>query len=121
MLCRLFGMLDINKFSSEWLPLVDAATNAEILDWAKTLSDTLYTAIVNYRSKRYFSQRVYPPFYLFAYIMDSVCLVSNFPVMGWKWTTQDPLPVHVYHKILWDSQFAPSFLPDFPWGYFAPT
>jgi len=29
--------------------------------------------------------------------------------MGWKWTTQDPLPIHVYHKELWDSKFPPFF------------
>lgn len=34
MLCKLFGRPDINKFSSEWLPLLDAATNATIMDWA---------------------------------------------------------------------------------------
>ena len=48
MLCRIFGMPDINKFSSEWLPLLDAATNATIVDWAKFLSDNLVTAIVSY-------------------------------------------------------------------------
>ena len=32
MLRRLFGRPDINKFSSEWLPLLDAATNATIMD-----------------------------------------------------------------------------------------
>src|ERR1700733_9791101 len=87
MLCRLFGMPDINKFSSEWLPLIDAATNADIVDWAKIFSDNLYTIVMNYRSKRSLSQRVYPPFYLSAYIMDSICYVSKFPTMGWKWTT----------------------------------
>jgi len=48
MLYRLFGMLDINKFSSEWLPLLDAITNATIVDWAKIFLDNLVTAIVNY-------------------------------------------------------------------------
>ena len=109
MLCRLFGKPDINKFPSEWLPLIDAATNSEVIDWAKILSDTLYTAILYYHSKRSFSQRFYPPFYMSAYIMDSICYVSKFPSMGWRWTTQDPLPIHVYHKILWDSQFIPHF------------
>lgn len=109
MLCRLFGMPAINKFLSEWLPLTDAATNADIMDWAKILSDNLYMAVINYRSKRSLSQRVYPPFYLSAYVMDSIFYVSKFPIMGWKWTTQDPLPIHVYHKVLWDSQFIPHF------------
>ena len=97
------------KFSSECLPLLDVATNATIVDWAKILFDNLVTAIVSYRSKRAASQRIYPPFYLYAYIMDSICYVSKFPIMGWKWTTQDPLPIHVYHKELWDSQFTPYF------------
>lgn len=52
MLCRLFGKLGVNKFSSEWMPLLDAVTNATIVDWAKILSDNLATTILNYRSKR---------------------------------------------------------------------
>ena len=103
MLCRIFGMPDINKFSWEWLPLLDAATNATIVDWARVLSDNLATTIGNYRSKRATAQGIYPPFYLSAYIMDAICYISKFPVMGWKWKTQDPLPIHVYHKELWDS------------------
>ena len=31
MLCRLFGRPDINKFSSEWLPLLYAANNSTIM------------------------------------------------------------------------------------------
>jgi len=51
-LCTLFGKLDVNKFSSKWLSLLDAATNATILNWAKILSDNLAIVILNYRSKR---------------------------------------------------------------------
>lgn len=87
MLCRLFGKPNINKFSPDWLPLLDAATNATIMDWALILSDNLATVIWNYRSKRTTSQRIYPPFYLAAYVMDAICYVSKFPLMGWKWTT----------------------------------
>lgn len=32
MLCRLFGKPDSNKFSSKWLPLIDAVINATIID-----------------------------------------------------------------------------------------
>lgn len=48
MLCRLFGKPDINKFSLEWLPLLDATTNATIMDWAQILSDNLASAILNF-------------------------------------------------------------------------
>jgi len=47
-LCRLFGKRDINKFSSKWLPLLDAATNGTIMDWAQILLDNLASAILNY-------------------------------------------------------------------------
>lgn len=63
MLCRLFGKPDINEFSSEWLPLLDAATNATIMYWAQILSDNLASAILNYQTKRIFSRRFYPPFF----------------------------------------------------------
>jgi len=109
MLCRLFGRPDSNKFSSEWLPLLDAATNATIMDWALILSNNLASAIWNYRAKRTTSQRIYPPFFLAAYVMDAICYVSEFPLKGWKWTIQNPLPIHIYHKELWDSKFIPYF------------
>ena len=41
--------------------------------------------------------------------MDAICFVSKFPLMGWQWTIQDPLPIHVYHKELWESKFIPHF------------
>jgi len=82
MLCILFGKPDIKIFSCEWLPLLNAAINATIVDCAKILSDNLAKAILSYRSKRTFSQRIYPPFYLFAYVMDAIYYISKFPLMG---------------------------------------
>lgn len=55
MLCRLLWKPYINKFSLESLPLLDAATNATIMDWAQILSDNLGSAILEYRTKRIFS------------------------------------------------------------------
>ena len=37
--------------------------------------------------------------------MDVVCFTSDFLTMGWKWTTKDPTPIHIYHRELWDSYF----------------
>ena len=93
MLCRLFGKPNIDNFSSEWLPLLDAAINATIMNWAQILSDDLASAILAYRSKIISTLRIYPPFFFSAYIMDAICFVSNFPIMGWKWTVQNPLPI----------------------------
>lgn len=41
--------------------------------------------------------------------MDAICFVSNFPIMGWKWIVQNPLPIQVYYKELWESNFIPQF------------
>jgi len=44
-----------------------------------------------------------------AYVMDAICFGSKFLLMGWKWTIQDPLPIHIYHKDMWESNFEPPF------------
>lgn len=109
MLCRLFGKPDINKFSLEWLPLVDVATNATIMNWAQILLNNVSTTILGYRIKRSFASKVYPSFFLSAYVMDAICFVYDFPIMGWRWTVQNPLLIQVYHKVLWKSNFIPRF------------
>ena len=65
--------------------------------------------ILGYKTKRRFTSRVYPPFFFSTYFMDTICFVSDFPIMGWKWTVQNPLPIQVYHKVLWESNFIPHF------------
>ena len=40
-----------------------------------------------------------------AYIVDTFCFNFDFPILGWKWTVQDPTPIHVYHKYLWKSEY----------------
>ena len=41
--------------------------------------------------------------------MDVVCFTSNFPIMGWKWTIQDPTHIHVCHSILCESKYESHF------------
>lgn len=45
--------------------------------------------------------------------MDAICFATSFPTMGWKWTIQDPTPVYIYHKILWESNFHTHFYKKF--------
>ena len=109
MLCILIGKPDITKFSLELLPLIDAAVNAKIINWAQILSDNLATKILEYKRKRRIASRVYPPFFMSAYVLDAIYFGSKFPLMGWKWTAQNPLPIQIYHKDMWESNFAPHF------------
>jgi len=109
MLCRLSGKLNNIKFLSEWLLLIDANVNATVLNWAQILFDNLATTILEYRRKMIIASRVYPPFFMSTYVMDAICFGSKFPLMGWKWIAQNPLPIQIYHKIMWESNFAPHF------------
>lgn len=125
MLCRLFGKPDRTKFSPEWLSLIDATINTTVMNRAQILSDNLAKTIIEYRRKRSVSSRVYPPFFMSAYFMDTICFSSKFHIMGWKWTNRNPLPIHIYHKDMWESNFQPHFfqifhgvmLPIYKWLY----
>ena len=109
MLCRLDGLPNNTKFSIEWVPLIDAYVNSHIMNWATILSDNLATTIFEYRQKRSTSTENLPPFYFNAYIMDAIYFCTKFPIMGWKWTLQDPYPIHLSHKWMWESHFIPHF------------
>jgi hypothetical protein len=39
-----------------------------------------------------------------AYIMDAVCFMTSFPLMGWSWTPTSVEPIHIYHSILWEDK-----------------
>lgn len=41
--------------------------------------------------------------------MDALCFTTSFPTMGWKWTLQNPTPINIYHKMLWESNFHTHF------------
>jgi len=109
MLCRMFGKLDNTKFSPEWLSLIDATVNLTIMNWAQILFDNLAKAIIDYKSKRSIFSMVYRPFFMSPYVMDAICFGSKFPIMGCKWTVKHPIPIHIYHKDMWESQFQPHF------------
>ena len=109
MLCRLFGYVDATKFSVEWVCLIDATSNSIIMDWATILSNNLAHHIIEYRKNHFVTTKTIPPFFMFAYIMDVVCFIFPFPIMGWKWMPQDPTPIHVYHKELWNYYFNEHF------------
>ena len=102
-ICSLYN----NKFSSEWLPLEDVAINARIMNWAQILSKNLATTILEYRREGSIASRVYPTFFISTYVVDAICFVSKFLVMGWKRMVQNPLPIQIYHKFMWESIFVP--------------
>lgn len=109
MIFRFFGKPDSTKFSPEWLLLIDATINAIIMNWSQVLPDYLAKTIIEYRRKRSSSIRVYSLFLMNSFVMDAICFSYKFPNMGWKWTVQNLLSIHMYLKILLESQFHPHF------------
>jgi len=109
MLCWLFGRPNNTKFSPDWFPLIEAIINPTVIYWAQILSDNLSKTTIEYRSRRSIASRVYRPFFMSAYVMEAICFSLKFPIMGWKWTIQNPLPIHIYDKVMWESNFQPHF------------
>lgn len=105
MMCRLWGLHDSANFDIEMVPLMEAAVNSFIMDWATILSDKLAVAVRDFRAKSRVTERKILPFYYSAYIMDTLCFNSEFPILGWRWTAQDPSPIHLYHRKLWKSSY----------------
>lgn len=106
MMCRLNdGQVNTTKFSVEWIPLIKEVVNSFIMDWGTILSNNITFQIQEFRQHQYVSTRVVPPFFMSSYIMDVVCSTTNFLTMGLKWSTQDPTPIHIYQRILWESNF----------------
>jgi len=87
------------------VPLMEVAINGYIMDCENIMSDKMATAILEYRRNGYVSTEVIPPFYMSTYIMDTICFNSEYPILGWKWTPQDPNPIHIYHKELWKAHY----------------
>ena len=99
MICRMWGIHDSAKFTIEMVPLMEAAVNSYVMDQANILSDKLATAILELRSNSRKTTRTIPPFYYSAYIMDTLCFNSKYPVLGWRWTPHDPKTIHIYHQM----------------------
>jgi len=101
MMSRMWGQHDSAKFTIDMVLLMEVAINGYVMDWANILSDRLATAILECRTNAYKTSRTIPPFYYSAYIMETICFNSKYPVLQWKWTAQDPNPIHTYHKKFW--------------------
>jgi len=87
------------------VPLIEAAINSFVMDWETILSDKMMSQILDYRRNKFVSTKIMPPFYMSAYIMDTICFNSDSPILGWKWIVQNPIPIHIYHKYLWKSDY----------------
>jgi hypothetical protein len=107
MLCRLFGKKNPCHFPTEWVPLLEEASEGYTFNWGKILSNNLAQEVSNYRVAKSKAQPV--AFYMSAYIMDAVFFVTLFPSMNWSWNINFPEPIHEYHSVLWEENAKNTF------------
>ena len=100
MMCRLWGQHDCARFTIDVIPLMEVVVHGYVMDWTNTLSDRIATEILEFRRKTYATSWIIPPFYWSAYILDIICFNSEYPILGWEWTSKDPIPIHICHKQL---------------------
>jgi hypothetical protein len=98
MLCRIFWKENSTHFLFPWVPMMHTAAEGYSFDWAKMLSDNLVREITEYQSLK--AKGKPTPFYMSAYIMDVICFMIPFPLMGWRWTPTNIEPIHFYHSNL---------------------
>jgi hypothetical protein len=102
MMCRLYGRENTSHLLLQWVPIMHTMAEGYSFDWGKMLSDSLVRDITEYQSWK--AKGKPAPFFMLAYIMDVVCFMTPFPLMGWKWTPTSVEPIHVYHLKLWEDK-----------------
>ena len=101
-LCRLFGRKIPTHFLVEWVSIMHEVAEGFTFDWAKILPDNLTKEIVEYQMEK--SKFQPTSFYMFAYVMDSICYMSPFPLINWSWNPTCTKPIHFYHSKLWEEK-----------------
>lgn len=102
---RQWGKHDYARFTIDMVLLMEDVIHSYIMDWVNILSDRTTTEILEYRRKAHKTSRTIFPFYYSAYIFDIICFNFEYPVLGWKWTSRDHNPIHIYHKQLWKAHY----------------
>jgi hypothetical protein len=82
-------------------------------DWAKMLLDSLVKEITKYQSLK--SKGKPASFFMSTYIMDVVCFMTPFPLMGWNSTPTNVETIHVYHSKLWEDKEKDFFYEIYNW------
>jgi hypothetical protein len=102
MTCRLFRREDTSHFYIAWVPLMFRVIEGCSFNWAKILSDSLANRVTEYREQKASGRP--SSFFMSAYIMDTVCSMTPFPLMRWAWNTYQEKPVHEYHDKLLENK-----------------
>jgi hypothetical protein len=96
MTCILYGREDTTHFFLQWVPLIHTVVEGCSFDWDKLSFDSLTIQVTEYRAHKERGNNA--SFFMSAYIMDTVCFLTPFPLMSWSWTPSEVEPIHIYHS-----------------------
>jgi hypothetical protein len=80
MMYRLYRRENTAHFSLPWVPIMKTVEDGYYFDWAKMFSDNLVRKIIEYQSLK--DKGKPAPFFMLDYIMDVVCFMTPFHLMG---------------------------------------
>jgi hypothetical protein len=80
--CKLYGREETTHFFLQWVPLSHTVTKGCSFDWDKLLSDSLTSRVTKYRAQK--ESGKIASFFMSAYIMETVCLLTPFPLISWS-------------------------------------
>jgi hypothetical protein len=66
------------------------------------LSHSLANQVTEYQEQKESGKA--SSFFMSAYIIDTICSMTPFPLMSWSWTPAEDKPIHVYHAKLWENK-----------------
>jgi hypothetical protein len=113
MTCKLYGRDDTTHCFLQWVPLIHTVVEGCSFDWAKPVSNSLTSRVIEYRAQK--ESRKIASFFMSTYIMDAVCFLTPFPLMSWSWTPSEVKPIHVYHSKLWEDKASDFVYEIFNW------
>jgi hypothetical protein len=102
MMCRLYGKENTTHFFLPWVPIIHTMAEGYSFDWAKILLGSLTSEITEYQTQKDKGQST--SFLMSTYIMDAICFMMPFPLMGWSWTPDSVEPIHIYHSKVWEDK-----------------
>jgi hypothetical protein len=102
MMCRLYRKENTTHFFLPWVPIIHTMAEGYSFDLAKILFDSLTSEITECQTQKDKGQST--SFLMSTYIMDAICFIMPFPLMGWRWNPDSVEPIHIYHSKIWEDK-----------------
>ena len=88
---------DASPFLDEWIPIIhQVITYGSILNWGEIISSNLDIQLKKVQKEH--------QFYLSLYLLYVMCVIQEYPSLGWKWNPRLPF-IHVYYKVLCENKY----------------